>query len=224
MKDIIDFLSELRNNNNREWFEANRPRYKAVNEQFIDLTQRLITSIGEFDPSIARLTIKDCTYRIYRDTRFSSDKTPYKTHMGIYLCREGKKSGYAGYYLHIEPKGVGFLGGHLLAAGLYCPEPKVLKSVREEIFANGDKIQQAMEKAPGFVLDQSQKLKKVPRDFPSDTKYGEYLKLKDFTIMKPMNDKFMLAKDLVEQCTAEFRRVKEFNDILNRAVEFAYEE
>ena len=132
MEDIIRFLEQLRRHNNREWFEANKLWYRDVKARFDGLVARLIDAIAAFDPSVAGLAVKDCTYRIYRDTRFSPNKEPYKTHFGAYFCPRGKKSGYAGYYFHVEPQGDGLIGGHLLSAGLYMPEPNVLKSVRDE--------------------------------------------------------------------------------------------
>ncbi len=105
MKEIYSFLAQLSQNNSREWFNANRQGYLAVREKFEAFAEKLIAEISEFDPDIAAscLQVKDCTYRIYRDTRFSKNKMPYKTHMGIFICRGGKKSPYAGYYLHLEP-------------------------------------------------------------------------------------------------------------------------
>ena len=140
MEDIIRFLEQLRRHNNREWFEANKLWYRDVKARFDGLVARLIDAIAAFDPSVAGLAVKDCTYRIYRDTRFSPNKEPYKTHFGAYFCPRGKKSGYAGYYFHVEPQGDGLIGGHLLSAGLYMPEPNVLKSVRDEIFDNGERF------------------------------------------------------------------------------------
>ena len=100
MKDMIEFLRELKMNNNREWFCKNKHRYQEVQGRFNEFTERLIHGIASFDPTIANLGVKDCTYRIYRDVRFSEDKSPYKTHLGAVICRGGKKSGFAGYYFH----------------------------------------------------------------------------------------------------------------------------
>ena len=153
MEDIIRFLEQLRRHNNREWFEANKLWYRDVKARFDGLVARLIDAIAAFDPSVAGLAVKDCTYRIYRDTRFSPNKEPYKTHFGAYFCSRGKKSGYAGYYFHVEPQGDGLIGGHLLSAGLYMPEPNVLKSVRDEIFDNGERFAAAVRGASGFSLN-----------------------------------------------------------------------
>ncbi len=105
MKEILDFLAELSQNNNREWFNANKEKYLQVREKFEAFAQQLIEKISSWDEDVAasQLQVKDCTYRIYRDTRFSRNKEPYKTHMGIFICKGGKKSPNAGYYLHLEP-------------------------------------------------------------------------------------------------------------------------
>lgn len=134
MKEVIAFLRELHDNNNREWFDAHRAEWKRVKTRFAGFTEQLIDGISSFDPSVRGLRVQDCTYRIARDTRFSPDKRPYKEHIGAYIAPGGKKSGYAGYYFHVEPDtGEGSTYGHMLAVGLYCPEPVVLHSVRDEI-------------------------------------------------------------------------------------------
>ena len=104
MKETLKFLRDLKRNNNREWFAANRERYEHALQYTRSLTQELIDRIAEIDPSAAMLSVGDCTYRIYRDTRFSPDKTPYKTHIGIFINPPGgKKAPSGGYYFHIEP-------------------------------------------------------------------------------------------------------------------------
>lgn len=223
MKKILRFLSALSQNNNREWFEVNKAVYKELQAEFNVFTEHLIEGIASFDTSVQGLTPKDCTYRIYRDVRFSRNKEPYKTHMAAYVCKGGKKSAYAGYYFHLEPQDNDLLGGSVLAAGLYCPEPPLLKSVRDEIFDNGDAFVKSMAVAKGFTLDETNKLKNLPKGFP-ESKYAEYLKLKDFTIMQRVSDDFVCQKDLVENCVAAFKKTMKFNQILNDAVDFVYEE
>lgn len=214
MNDILDFLAELRDNNNREWFEANKERYKAIQEKFNAFAEQLIEGITLFDDSVKGVTVKDSTYRIYRDVRFSPNKEPYKTHIGVYICKGGKKSGMSGYYFHLDPD------NSLLAAGLHCPEPKVIKSVRDEIFDNGEAFQEAIDAAKGFYVDESSKLQRVPRGFPADYKYAEYLKLKEFDLVKEIT----VGENLLESVLADFQKTKKFNDILNRAVKYAHEE
>jgi len=223
MKTVLNFLCRIRENNNKEWLDANRSEYKAAVDVFNAFVEKLIVGLGEFDPSVRGLSVKDCTYRFNRDIRFSPNKMPYKTHFGAYVCPHGKKSGYAGYYFHIEPQDSGYLGGHLLATGLYAPLPKVLESIREEIFLNGDSFDAAVREARNFVLEDSQALKRVPRGYPADFKYAEYLKLKNPSLSKSFDDDFLLSDDLLENVVALFKETYTLNTWLNRAVEYAME-
>ncbi|MBR5877131.1 MAG: DUF2461 domain-containing protein, partial [Alistipes sp.] len=117
MREIIEFLTDLAANNDRTWFEANRERYKAVKIIMDQMAERFISAVSSFDPSVAGVKVKDATYRIYRDTRFSKDKTPYKTWWGVYVCPRGKKSGFSGYYMHVEPAE----NYYMICTGAYCP-------------------------------------------------------------------------------------------------------
>jgi uncharacterized protein (TIGR02453 family) len=226
MKLVLDFLSDLRENNDREWFAANKARYKEAEAVFNAFAEPLIALVGEWDESVRGLTLRDATYRIYRDTRFSPDKTPYKTHFGLYICPGGKKSGNAGYYFHIEPAGGNLIGNHLLDAGIYMPEPSVLKSVRDEIFDNGEAVVAAMRRASkaGFELDRSNSLKRTPVGYPPGSEWDDYLKLKDFHLSKPLDDAYILAPDLAERVAADFRATRDFMTLMNRAARFAHEE
>lgn len=224
MKNIIEFLTRLKENNNRDWFTANKDAYKKAEKEFAEFTEKLIEGIFKFDPAINNLHAKDCTFRIYRDVRFSPNKEPYKTHMAAYICPKGKKSGLAGYYFHVEAPGSKFIDGHFLATGIHMPDPKVLQSIREDILDHGDSFDKAVKKAKGFELDQDLKLKKVPKDFPQDYKYGEYLKLKSYTLGKLVSDEFILSDNLLENCLSEYKKGLDFNNILNRAANFAFEE
>ena len=223
MDKVLNFLKQLRNNNNRDWFEANKQSYREANEQFNAFTEKLIVEVGQFDPTIKGLELKNCTYRIYRDVRFSPNKEPYKTHIGAYVCRGGKKSQYAGYYFHIEPQGEGFIGGHLLSSGFYMPEPKVLKSIRDEILDNGDKFISTIKKAKGFNLSQGSKLKRTPLGYPANSEFDEYLKLKDVYLEQFVNDDFILSPDLLENTVNEFRKTFDFLNFLNNAADYAYD-
>jgi uncharacterized protein (TIGR02453 family) len=223
MKTILSFLSQIQQNNTREWFEVHKAEYRAVNDVFNTFIEKLILGLSEFDPSVKGLSVKDCTYRFHRDTRFSNNKMPYKTHFGAYISPYGKKSGYSGYYFHIEPKGNGFLDGHQLDTGLYCPQPNILKSIREEIFLNGETFEAVVLKASDFVLEDSQALKRVPRGYPADFKYAEYLKLKNPCLCKFVDDEFLLSDHLLENTLALYRETVSFNTWLNRAVEYALE-
>ncbi len=252
MKRVYDFLIELNSNNNREWFNANKSRFVEIQTIFNSFVERLVADVESWDEHIrdSALSVKDCTYRIYRDTRFSKDKSPYKTHMGAYICRGGKKAPYAGYYFHLEPdaaefslkgmqnavegsggnctaNGGGFLGKTLLAAGLYCPEPKVVQSLRDEISVNGDSLLDAIALARGFELDTCNMLKKVPRGFENiEERWKELIRHKDFSIGAPLPVSVLDEGEdaLLEYVSQRFRSCRKFNDLLNMAVDYAMEE
>ena len=225
MKNVLTFLRELNENNNREWFTENKSRYLEAQEEFNRFTERLIDGLASFDPSIRGLTVKECTYRIYRDTRFSPDKRPYKTHMGAYICMHGKKSGFGGYYFHVEPEGLGgLIGGSLLSSGAYLPGPEVVRSIREEILDDGPGFVAALKKARGFRLNQESVLKRTPVGFPADSPYADYFRLKDFYLEKPLREEDILREDLLDLVLKGFRSTKDFLDRINRAIAYAYEE
>ena len=132
---IMNFLTRLEKNNNREWFNDNKSEFETAKGEFIKFISYLISEMEQFDNTIIGIDAKKSMYRIYKDIRFSKDKTPYKTHFGAYICKGGRTSGNPGYYVHIEPNGNSIIGG-----GLYHPMPNVLAKIRQEIDYNGDKL------------------------------------------------------------------------------------
>jgi uncharacterized protein (TIGR02453 family) len=224
VKKVINFLSGLRVNNHRDWFEAHKNEYKEALAEFNAFGQRLIDALGSIDPTVRGVTLKDCTYRIYRDVRFSPDKSPYKTYMGLYVCPHGKKSGYAGYYFHVQPHADGFAEGSLLTSGLYMPEPAVLRSLRDDILDNGAAYERLIERAEGFTLYTGSALKRTPIGFPPDSPYDALLRLKDLYLQQPLPDSVLFGGDLLERVVAEFRKTVDFCALLNRSVEYAHQE
>ena len=225
MEEIIAFLRTLRDNNNRPWFQEHKFQYLRCVQLFEDIATRLIAGVESFDDSVKGVTLKDCTYRIYRDTRFSPDKRPYKCHMGCYVCPGGKKSGYAGYYFHIGAGGKeeGYPYGHMLAVGDYCYDPKALQIIREDI-VNGDGDFDCIVRqqcSPLFRLDREGELKRIPKGFPADTPWGEYLRLKTFCLGYTPDDAFMSASDVVEQSIELFRTTLPFTRYINRAISYS---
>ena len=218
-------MRRLGDNNDREWFDAHRAEWQRVKARIACVAGELIAGIASFDPSVGGLRPQDCTYRIARDTRFSNDKSPYKNWVGVFVCPRGKKSGYAGYYLHIAPTEDRLLGGgHMLVSGLYCPEPQVLRSVREEIVDNGALLERNIASAEGFVLDTRNRLKRNPAGFPAGSAHEELLRQKDFCLEKPVAEEWLTADGAIDRIVAEFRRTHPFVEQLNRAVQYAYEE
>ena len=221
---MIEFLTDLYQNNDRSWFETNKSHYKEVQAEFNVFADRLLAGIAGFDPSVQGLVLKDCTYRIYRDARFSRDKRPYKTHMGVYVCPGGKKSGNGGYYFHVEPQTDGGTPVYFMSTGIYMPESKVLKSVRDEIFDNSEEFLRLVGKAEGFKLGEDNKLKRTPVGYPAGSPMDEYLKLKDVYLERYFDERTLLRDDLTEWAVGEFKKTYEFNCLMNKAVAFSREE
>jgi uncharacterized protein (TIGR02453 family) len=184
----LQFLAELKLHNEKSWMDANRPAYLAAKADIEQLAAIFIQKVGEFDSSIANLQAKDCTFRINRDIRFSNDKAPYKTNMAIYLSRGGKKSPFAGYYLHIEPQ------KSFLAGGVWMPEADKLKKIRQEIDYNWQDFN-AIISNPAFVqtlgaLEKSEEtsLSRPPKGYTIDHPGIDYLKLKSFIATSSLSD------------------------------------
>lgn len=224
MKQVLSFLSELVENNNKIWFDAHKQDYLKAQATFNRIAAEIIEGVGQFDPSVRGLRLKDCTYRFYRDIRFSKDKSPYKNHFGVFVAQGGKCSGHSGYYFHIEPNGANYLQHSLLCCGAYAPEPIVLKSIREEFMLNGDGLAESIKEAEGFELDRSYALKNIPKGFPADSQYAEYFKLKNVLLNKYIDEDYIFSENLVKNVVADFRLCYKFNTIINAAVDFAYRE
>lgn len=214
--DLITFLSELREHNNREWFKANKVRYDLLREQFISDVDRLISLVSCYDEELKGVRVSDCVYRIYRDIRFSPDKTPYKTYFSAYMARGGRKSQRAGYYLHIEP------GNVALSGGIWCPEPRLLKALRQAIYDNIDEWQEIVTAPelcnvyPSFV---GETLKRVPNNFPSEGDHVEWVKRKDYTLWGVQPDSFIDNPDWVEEAARKLQLILPMNRFLNYTVD-----
>ena len=226
MKTIIEYLRRLSCNNNREWFTEHKSEYQDALARFNAFAEQLIAEISVFDPTIQGLTVKDCTYRIYRDVRFSKDKSPYKTHMGVYVCRGGKKSGYSGYYFHIGTgDGNTYPSAHMLAVGDYCCDPKALRVLREDIMDRTDEFVATIQEEadPRFQLDEEFKLKRVPKGFDPDLPCAELLKYKVYCLYFNTDNDFITAPELAKRVASTFRTAKPFLDFVNRAIEYVKE-
>ena len=212
----LQFLRNLEKNNNREWFNENKTLYQEAQQDVISFVEKLIEEMADFDEEMGKLEANKSVFRIYRDTRFSKDKTPYKTNFGAGLGM-GKGNKISGYYLHIEP------GKSFLAGGVYKPEPSVLKTIRQEISAFGDEFKAILEQDEfrnyfrGLSVED--KLKKVPQGFEKDDKMAEYLKLKHFIVTHPVSDEQLLSENAIKEFTKIFKAMKPLNDFLQTPFE-----
>ena len=220
MKQLLRFLHSLSLHNNKAWFEAHKADFLKAKDTLASLTVDLIRGIRSFDETIGALSVSDCTFRIYRDVRFSKDKSPFKTYMGVFVVRGGRKSGYSGYYFHLDGA-----GDHFLAIGNYYTEPRVLKTLKEDIELGGGDFRRILANLdPGFVLDKENSLKKVPKGFPVDSPDSEFFKLRNFSLIKSVDEDFILSPNLSDRIITAFKTGKPFLDYINRAIGFCREE
>ncbi len=188
MQTVLKFLKQLSTNNNKDWFEANKALYLQAKQEFEEHVDKIIIGIAKFDKKIQpSLTAKQCVFRIYKDVRFSKDKSPYKTNMGASINPGGKKSLIAGYYLHCEP------GKSFLAGGVYMPTPELLQAIRQEIDYHPKPISKILS-SPSFKkyfngIDGDDKLKTSPKGYESNHPQIELLKNRHFTVSHELNDK-----------------------------------
>ena len=217
METTLDFLKKLKNNNNREWFDSNKTEYLASKEIFEEFVSELIKGINKFDKKVSLdLKPKDCTFRIYKDVRFSKDKTPYKNNMSASINPGGKKSNIPGYYFHLEPDAC------FLAGGVYMPMPDVLKAIRQEIDYNPlpliNVLKSASFKKEFNGLDEEDKLKNPPKGFNKDHAHSEILKNRHFIVSQKFENKVILKKDGLSKTLDSFKAMYPFLDYLRKAI------
>ena len=224
---MLDFLKEVTMNNNRPWFMEHKSEYEAVKAEWERGVAQALERIGSFDASVLSQQVKDCTYRFYRDTRFSEDKSPYKNHLGAYVNAHGKKALRGGYYIHMEP-------GHcLLAVGNYWLPTNILTSCRNELMANEEEWLRCVESkafkkyfdAPedaswdspqGFGMT---KLKTCPSGFPRDYEHLRYLRLKDYCAWHHVSDDFFEGDDWLNEMERIFLAAKPMMDFVNAVID-----
>lgn len=224
---ILSFLRDVMANNNRPWFQEHKDEYQAVRDEFGRGVEQAIARIAAFDPSVAHITVKDATYRFYRDTRFSADKSPYKNHLGAYIAAHGKKSLHGGYYIHLEP-------GHcLVACGNYWLPTNILTSCRNEIMGNtaewlkcvkskefvecyGAPDDATWDSPQGFGLE---RLKTCPAGFPRDYEHIGYLRMKDYCCWHRVGDDFFCGDAWLDGIERYFKAAKPMMDFINAVID-----
>ncbi len=215
----LNFLTALAANNNKPWFDANRKPYEAAKQDYAQLVAQLITAIGKYDAPIADLEVKQCTFRVNRDVRFSKDKSPYKTNLGASFNIGGKKLQRAGYYLHVQPN------QSFVAGGIYMPDATMLASIRQEIdynyaaftkIVNNKKFKSTyntLSREAGLVLA------RPPKGYEATNEAIEYLKLKSFTATYAIPNELLLSKQCVAHIANHFATIQPLVAFINQAVE-----
>ena len=217
-KEALQFIDDLKANNNTEWMHANKNRYENFKKDYHAMIASLLIEMKKLDPNLEQLEPKNCTFRINRDIRFSKDKTPYKTNMAIWLSTNRNHKYSPGYYVHYEN------GNSFLAGGVWCPEAIELKKIRKEIdFFHED--------LDNIVSDKSFKsafkflnrepnniLKNAPKGYETTHEAIEFLKLKSFTASEKIDDSLFIDKDFAKKLAKKLIILKPLNDFLNRAL------
>ena len=207
LRDTLDFLRDLRTNNNKQWFEQNRARYEKARGHFEGFVTDLIFTMGTIE-DLSGVTAKECIFRINRDIRFSPDKTPYKISMSAVLARGGRKPQGRAYYVHIEPN-----GKSLLAGGLHSPDSAQLEKVRRSIAENSQPLKEIIQRSKFvqyFGTMSGERLKTAPQGFPKDHPDLELLRLKQFLVEHALSDKQVLEPKLTTHILEVFTELKPF--------------
>lgn len=213
----LKFLTLLRKNNNKPWFDEHKAGYLQAKENFLQFVGVLIEHMCVFDKSLLQLEPKNCCFRINRDVRFSKDKTPYKNNMAAYIHEAGKKGQGPGYYFHLQP------GKSFLAAGIWMPNALDLASIRQEIDYNYLPFTKIISNAafkkefPGG-LSEEDKLKRPPKGYEDSNPAIEVLKNKSFIVTRNLSDKEILNTSLVKNITQSFQQALPFNQFLKMAI------
>lgn len=209
----LEFLSDLAENNNREWFAANRKRYETAKSDFEIFIQAVIDYLVTLDTIYKGLEARSCIFRINRDTRFSHDKSVYKTNFGAFIVRGGKKSSdrFPGYYLHIEP------GQCFVAGGAYIPPAPWLNAIREKIDENPGELLKVIENLEFKRLFgglEGDKVATAPKGYSKQHPHIELLRFKSYLAEKSITDDEIISEGSFETVTSAFRAMKPLNDFL----------
>ena len=216
----VNFLKELKKNNNKPWFDTYRERYISAKNDFENFVEKIIAVVSSFDDDIKELQVKNCTFRINRDIRFSKDKTPYKSNMGASFNRGGKKSVFAGYYFHLQPGGKSFAGG-----GLWMPDAIELKKLRQEIDYCFPEFKKLLSNTSfkkqygGLEMNEGQMLVNVPKGYEKENPAASFLKLKSFVATKNIPDILLQSPQLINEASSAFKALAPLIKFMNRSME-----
>ena len=214
-KATLEFLAKLAKNNNRPWFQKNRAPYEAARDNILEVTRFLIGEIAKFDSSIMGVEEKDCLFRIFRDARFSKDKSPYKTNFGAFIKSGGRGIAGAGYYFHVEP------GNSMTAGGIYMPPAQELLAIRRAIAkrpVDFEKIILDKKFTRRFGGLSDERLKTAPKGFPKDHPAIEHLKWKHYIVFRSYTDRDVLSPRYLDRCLDDFVAMVPFNEYINRVI------
>jgi uncharacterized protein (TIGR02453 family) len=218
-KEALQFLADLIANNNTEWMHANKKRYEAYKKDYHTFIASVLAEMKPLDKSLDALEVKNCTFRINRDIRFSKDKSPYKTNMGMWFTQNKNRKNAPGYYIHYEK------GNSFIAGGVWCPEANELKQIRKEIEFFYDDLEKIVNdkkfksEYKELSNDENSTLKKAPKGYDPNHPAIEFLKMKSFTASQKIDDKLFTQPNFAKTIAQKLILLKPLNDFLNRAIE-----
>ena len=204
IREILAFLRQLAINNDRTWFKARKDQFDALRGPWEQDMQRLIGLVADFDPQARGLNVKDSVYRIYRDTRFSHDKRPYKNYFSGVIGRGGRHTVQSCYYVHF---GVEEL---MLCGGIWLPEKQIIDQLRGLIDAEPEEFLSIINNPEITSRYQwiSRSLKMIPKGYPKDHPMARFLKMKEYLLVKNLDESYFDCDDWVERVAGDLQPLK----------------
>ena len=215
MHEVLAFLRQLAINNDRAWFKAHKEQFDVLRGAWEQDMERLIATVAAFDPQARGLAVKDSVYRIYRDIRFSHDKRPYKDYFSGVIGKGGRHTVQSCYYVHF---GVQEL---MLCGGIWWPEKPILEQLRGLIHAESEEFL-AIHNHPDITSRyqwMSRSLKTMPKGFDKEHPMGRYLKMKEYLLVKNLDENYFDCDDWVERVAGDLQPLKPLHDFLNYVFE-----
>lgn len=218
-KIALHFIEDLIANNTTDWMHANKKRYESYKKDYHSYVNSILDHMKPLDQTLELLEVKNCIFRINRDIRFSKDKSPYKTYIGVWLSQNKNQKNSPGYYIHYEK------GNSFIAGGVWCPEPNELKKIRKEINFFHEDLQTIVTDTKfkkvfkELTSNENNRLKKAPKDFDPNHPAIAFLKLKSFTASLKIEDEEFVSPDFTEKITQKLILLKPLNDFLSRALD-----
>lgn len=220
MEGLYTFLEGVSTNNNKPWFDEHRAQYDELRRQCYAELQQLIDAMAEWLPGIRGMRPQDASYRFNRDTRFSPDKSPYKIFFSAAITPFGKKTHMGAYYLQLDCRSE----ENGLYAGVWCPEPPVLKKLRNAIVDNIEEFEEIVNQPaiskgwPGWVTS-SGTLKTAPKGWPADHPQIELLRLRDLGKFHKCTRRFFEDPSWPQRASDHFHDISSLVDFFNYSIE-----